>query len=280
MARSDQSAARDGVGRRGARSAREGVILVAMGVALLCVAAWSAARAKVGDSSPDIPTDVGGGEAVLNDALLIVAGALVAVLVIFVVPAWLRQGRGRGPSNADDEPRRIQFWLGLLGGVTVILAIALLILLLAHDRSEQLVPPLAGAPATTEPVENTDASAPVLADGPRPRCSLSGAIAVGAVVAVLYLRGRGGGATDDVEHLVPPQPNTPLDLESLAPADAVRAAYAARATCARAVRGLVTRPRDPVRVSRPRAARPRPTSIVRSRRSRASSRSLGSRITR
>ena len=45
-----------------------------------CSVARSAARSTIGDSKPDIPTDVGGNEAVLNNAILIAAGALVATL--------------------------------------------------------------------------------------------------------------------------------------------------------------------------------------------------------
>ncbi len=59
------------------------------------------------------------------------------------------------------------------------------------------------------------------------RAVAAGAIAVGAVVLVWYRRGRGGGSINFVDDHVRPQPSTPLDLEALAPADAVRAAYAA-----------------------------------------------------
>jgi hypothetical protein len=227
MARPDQSAARDGPGRRGARSAREGVVLVAIGVALLCVAAWSASRAKIGDASPDVPTSVGGSEAVLNDALLVAGGALAAIIVIFVVPAWLRQGRGRAAKNADDEPRRFQFWLGLLGGVAVILAITFAILLLSRNRSEQLMPPLSGAPATTEPVNSSERARAGARGWAATGLFAAGAVAVVAVVVVLYRRGRGGGTIDQIDEREGPQPSAPPDLESLSPAEAVRAAYAA-----------------------------------------------------
>ena len=227
MARPDQSAARDGPGRRGARSAREGVILVAIGVALLCVAAWSASRAKVGDSSPDVPTSVGGSEAVLNDALLVAGGALVAIIVIFVVPAWLRQGRGRAASNADDEPRRFQFWLGLLGGVAMILAITFAILLLSRNRPEQLMPPLSGAPATTEPVQASERERAGARGWTATALFAAGAVAVVLVVLMLYRRGRGGGSIELVDDREGPQPSAPPDFDSLSPADAVRATYAA-----------------------------------------------------
>lgn len=226
MARSDQSAARAASGRGGARSVREGVVLVAVGVTLLGVATWSAARASIGDSSPDIPTNVGGNEAVLNDALLIAAGALVAVLVIFVAPAWFRQGRGRAARAADDEPRRAQLWLRLIVGVAVILAIAAAIMLAARNRPEPLLP-LSETPVTTEQLRPSTRERAGARGWAATALFATGAIAVGAVVLVWYRRGRGGGSINFVDDHGLSQPSTPLDLESLAPADAVRAAYAA-----------------------------------------------------
>ncbi|HUP73861.1 MAG TPA: DUF4129 domain-containing protein [Acidimicrobiales bacterium] len=226
MARSDESAARDAPGRNGARGVREGVGLVAIGVALLCVAAWSASRSSIGGSSPDIPTSVDGSEAVLNDALLVAAGALVAVLVIFVAPAWFRQGRGRAARRADEEPRPAKFWLGLLAGVAVILAIALFIMLASRNQPADL-PPLSEAPATTEPAQPSEGERAGARGWTATALFAAGALAVGIGVLVWHTRGRGQGWINVVDDRELPQTSTPIDFEALAPADAVRAAYAA-----------------------------------------------------
>src|SRR5687767_16005409 len=115
MARSEDSAARDAPRRGRARSVRESVALVVIGVGLLGVAAWSASRAKLGGASPDVPGNVRGNQAAFNDALLVAVGALVAAVVILVAPALRRPTRGPRLAS-EEEPRRPSVWLRIAVG--------------------------------------------------------------------------------------------------------------------------------------------------------------------
>ena len=215
----DQSAARRAPGRVGAR-----VAFVVVGVTLLAVGAWGASRAATADNSPDLPGTAGGGDAILNDALLVAAGALAAALLIYVAPI-LRQGRG--PKRiGDDEEIRAPLWLRLLGGVAVILAVAAAVLVLARSRQES-AEPLPSAPPTTveeqgEPTEGAGATGWAA-------LGLAAAGAAAVIVAVIWWhrRGHGGGARLYDDDFVPSPPAESLDLEELDPVEAIRAAYAA-----------------------------------------------------
>ncbi|MEO8692458.1 MAG: DUF4129 domain-containing protein [Acidimicrobiales bacterium] len=227
MARSDHSAGRDGSGRRGARRARESVALVAAGVILLGIAAWSTSRARTGDPTADLPSGVRGSDAALNDTLLVAAGALAAIVVIFVAPALIRQGRQSPRAAADDDPRPSNVWLRVFGGVMVIFAVVLVIMLAARNRPDQTEPLLQSpsAPEEIRPQAETRSGAhgwSALA------LAAAGAIAVGAAVVVAHRRGRTRGPVSHGDrHLPPALPREPLDLDALAPTEAVRAAYAA-----------------------------------------------------
>jgi hypothetical protein len=198
---------------------------VATGIALLGVGTWSAARAGRADSSPDLPGSPGGSDAILNDALLVAAGALMAALLIYLAPILSRQGRRARHAADDDEPRPA-LWLRLLAGAAVILTIAAALLLLARNRQES-TEPLPVAPPTTEQ------SRPQPSDGAGARgwsaLGLFGAGAIAVVVAVVWWQRRGHGRGNDsfADDIVTPVPAGPLDLGSLAPVDAIRAAYAA-----------------------------------------------------
>ena len=225
MARSEDSAAHDAPGRRSARSVGESVALVAIGVGLLGVAAWSASRAKLGGASPDVPGNVSGNEAAFNDALLVAVGALAAAVVILIAPRLRRPGRGPRAAS-EEEPRRPNVWLRIAVGVFVMFAVVLAIMLAARNRPDQ-TQPLVLAPAPPEEVRPP----------PGPRAGAhgwsavalfaAGAIAVGTAVVVWRRRGRGRGPMYDVEDRPLAPTAEPVDFDALTPADAVRAAYAA-----------------------------------------------------
>lgn len=217
----DQSAAPGAPGRIGAR-----VAFVVVGVALLALAAWSASRAAGTDSSPDLPGNPGDNTAILNDSLLIAAGAAAAALLIYMAPI-LRQGRG--PKRAvDEELPRPALWLRLLTGALVILATVAAVLVLTRNRQES-TQPLPEAPPTT--VQNQQVE-PTEGAGARGWAALT-LFGVGALVVVIGVvwwqrrgRARGEYSLDDefmsIQHVV-----EPLDLEALDPHDAIRTAYAA-----------------------------------------------------
>jgi hypothetical protein len=193
----------------------------------LGVAAWSTSRARIGEPSADFPSGVRGSDAALNDTLLVAAGAIAAVVVIFVAPALIRQGRQSPRAGADDDPGRPNLWLRIFGGVMVIFAVVLAIMLAARNRPERTEPLLQSSspPEEIRPQAETRSgahgwSAIALA--------AAGAIAVGTAVVVTSRRGRArrpiplGG-----NHLPPVVSRGPVDFDSLGPAEAVRAAYAA-----------------------------------------------------
>jgi len=226
MASSDPSAARETSGRGRARSARESVVLVGIGIALLGVATWSAARARTGDATADLPSAPRGGGAALNDALLVAAGALAAAVVILVAPAFIRHGR-RPPRATDDEPRRPNLWLRLFGGVMVIFVVVFVIMLAANNRPDQTQPLPPAAPPADEirPQSGTRAGAHGWSAA---ALAAAGAIAVVAGVVVWRRRGRARGPVPYGDDTRPPAPPVePIDFDALTPADAVRSAYAA-----------------------------------------------------
>lgn len=214
----DRSAAGSASARIGSR-----VAFVAVGVALLAVSAWSISRAATADSSPDLPGNPGG-DAILNDVLLVAGGALAAALLIYLAPI-LRQGRG--PKRvADDEVPRAALWLRLLAGSAVILGVAAAALLLARSRQEA-TPPIEAAPPTT--IE--ERSEPSEGAGAQGWAAL-GLVGVGAVAVVIGVvwwqrRGRHGAAWTDEFDFVQSESAETLDLDALEPVDAIRAAYAA-----------------------------------------------------
>ena len=215
----DQSAARRTSGRAGGR-----VAFVAVGVALLALGAFSASRAAPSDASPDLPGNPGGGDAILNDALLVAGGALAAALLIYVAPI-LRQGRG--PKRvADDEVPRAALWLRLLAGAAVILTVVAAILILSRGRQEPN-PPVEAPPPTTveeqgEPTEGAGAQGWAA-------LGLASAGAVAVIIGVVWWKRRGrhgGGAIDDFD-FVRTEATESFDFDALDPVDAIRAAYAA-----------------------------------------------------
>jgi hypothetical protein len=239
MARSEDPAARDAPGRGGARSVRESVALVAIGVVLLGVAAWSASRASLGGESPDLSGSVRGNEAALNDALLVAVGALVAAVVILVAPALLRQRRGPAMAG-DDETPRPRFWLRIVVGVLVMFAVVLAIMLAARNRPDQ-TQPLLVAPAPREEVRPQPGTRAGAHGWSAAALAAAGAIAVVTALVVWRRRGRVRGPMSEVDVRPLPSPAEPVDFDALAPADAIRAAYAA-ARHALAPMGVPSRP--------------------------------------
>jgi hypothetical protein len=203
------------------------VAFVAVGVVLLGVAAWSASRAA-NDSAPDLPKRGGGNDAVWNNLFLLMAGAGAAALLIYIAPILARQGR-RPKRMADEEEREVPLWLRLLLGSFAILAAVGLLLLLTRNKpqTENL---FAQAPTTTTaPAADQSSSDGAGAHG-WAALGLFGAGAAAVVVGLVWWnrRGRGGGAIDDAfDDLDLAGPAVPIDLASLPPAEAIRAAYAA-----------------------------------------------------
>ena len=214
----DQSSAGNAPARIGTR-----IAFVIVGVALLAVGAFSASRAATADNSPDLPGNPGGGDAILNDTLLVAGGALAAALLIYMAPI-LRQGRG--PKRvADDDVPTAALWLRLLAGSAVILAVVAAVLLLSRSRQEN-APPTEAAPPTTieergEPTEGAGAQGWAAV-------GLAGAGAVAVIIAVVWWkrRGRHGAVWNDDLDFVQPESSDTLDLDALEPVDAIRAAYA------------------------------------------------------
>jgi len=201
-------------------------LLVALGVVLLGVAAWSASKATTGGSAPDVSANVPGNDAAQNDALLVALGALTAAVVFVVAPALLRSGRRRAMVAGDDDPRRPQLWVRLVGGVFFMLAVVYVIMLVARHRPDETQPlPVAQAPPETVQPQVGERSG---AHGWTAFALVTaGAIAVVTAAVVLQRRGRGRGSMPDDFDRPPPQSPGPIDFEALAPGDAVRAAYAA-----------------------------------------------------
>lgn len=230
MASSDHSATRDPYGHRRARSAGESVFLVGIGVALLGLATWSAARARTGDASADLPSAPRGGGAALNDALLVASGALAAAVVILVAPAFIRHGRRPARATDDDEPRRPNVWLRVFCGLMVIFVVVFVILLAANNRPDQTqpLPPVAPPAEEIPPRSGTRAGAHGWSAA---ALAAAGAIAVVTGVVVWRRRGRARWPVphgDDTRPIAAPV--EPIDFDALAPGDAVRSAYAAART--------------------------------------------------
>ena len=226
MARSDDSAARGAHDRGRGRSGLESVALVAIGVVLLGVAAWSASRARLGSGSANPSATVRGGQAALNDAILVAVGALAAAVVILVAPAFLRARRV--PAMAGAETPRPQFWLRIAVGIVVLFAIVLAVMLAARNRPDQ-TQPLAPPPAPTEEISPPPGGTRAGAHGwTATALAAAGAIAVVTAIVVWRRRGRGRGSLRDVDYrALTPRPAEPVDFSALDPTEAIRAAYAA-----------------------------------------------------
>ena len=197
MARSDDSAARGAHDRGRGRSGLESVALVAIGVVLLGVAAWSASRARLGSGSANPSATVRGGQAALNDAILVAVGALAAAVVILVAPAFLRARRV--PAMAGAETPRPQFWLRIAVGIVVLFAIVLAVMLAARNRPDQ-TQPLAPPPAPTEEISPPPGGTRAGAHGwTATALAAAGAIAVVTAIVVWRRRGRGRGSLRDVD---------------------------------------------------------------------------------
>jgi hypothetical protein len=199
------------------------VLLVAAGIVLLGLVAWSAARAEV-DGGPR-RTDVGSpvGEGARNDLALVGFGALAMVVVVLILPfLFRRRDRIRG-ERGDDSPVS---WRRVL--VTVLFGFALvyaLLLFARNDSDDVEEAPPAPPPEEVEPIETGEQEG---ATG-WAAVALLGTGAAVVLVAAVVLRRRSRGrrpVIDDVTAFAATPELSLLELEQLDPAGAVRAAYA------------------------------------------------------
>lgn len=197
--------------------------VVAVGIVLLCVVAWSASRADVNVDAR--PRSVGSpvGEGVRNDVALVITGAVGMVVVLAIIPLLLSR-RDRGPFRRDAGDRRVnwrQVMLTLLLGFAAVYAL----LLFARGRSDDLPePPPEPPPEELDPLEPVDGEG---ATGWSAVALLaSGALVVLIGTIVLYRHGRNRRLSPDEVGFPQITEVDPIDLDRLPPPAAVRAAYA------------------------------------------------------
>ena len=140
----------------------------------------------------------------------------------------------------DDETPRPQFWLRIAVGVLVMFAVVLAIMLAARNRPDH-TQPLLVAPAPKEEVRPLPGTRAGATGWSAVALFTAGAIAVVTALVVWRRRGRSRVSLSEVDVRPLPPPAEPVDLDALAPADAIRAAYAA-ARHALAPMGVPSRP--------------------------------------
>jgi hypothetical protein len=200
------------------------VLLISFGVMLLALAAWSAARARVGDSTPRVDQDVSVDEGLRNDLILVLAGALAALLVLLVAPALLRRGKRMAVEAAEDD--RPPWWWKPMAVIAMFLAILLVVMLIARAKPEKIEPPPRGGEVKTEPQ-----AAPSTREGARGWTATTlvaaGAVAVIGGAVIWRRRAHPSHQWSDLDAAATDAGTGPLALDQLEPTAAVRAAYAA-----------------------------------------------------
>ncbi len=201
-------------------------MLVGLGVGLLAAAAWSVTRAGNGDVASrarGVPFET---DAVRNNALLVLVGAFVAVVVVLVARnvRWNRPGM---PSEEDEEQQPTPWWLRVLVVGAFPLALMVLVWVMSSSDLDEVIEPPPAAPPTTEQVQTAPQERPGARGWGAAGLVAAGAVAATAATLVWQRRSRGRGVLREIDALALAPPAEPRDLEALAPVDAVRAAYAA-----------------------------------------------------
>jgi hypothetical protein len=198
------------------------VLLVAVGLVLLGVIAWSAARSDVdGGARTDAGTPLD--EGIGNDLGLVLAGAAGTVVVLAILPfLFRRRDRLRGERDTDSPVN----WRRVVATVMLGLALVYAMLLLARRHEDETE-----EPPPAPPPEATDAPETEGSEGATGWTAVallaSGAVVVLVVAAVVHHRRRGRRfAVGERVAVAVSAPPTVLELDALDPAEAVRAAYA------------------------------------------------------
>lgn len=198
-----------------------GALLVAVGVLLFGVVAWSAGRADVGGGTrADVGSPVG--EGARNDMALVVVGAAGMVFVLVFLPfLFHRRDRLRGTRETDSPVN----WRRVVASILVGLLAVYGMLLLARNNEDEPEPP--PAPPPEQENEELQASESEGATGWAAVVLVaSGAVVVLVAAAVIRHRMRGTRPhLDDRLSSTPLDDVSLLELEQLEPAEAVRAAY-------------------------------------------------------
>lgn len=198
------------------------MLLVAVGVILLGVVAWSAGRSDVdGGARADVGTPLD--ESTRNDLGLVMIGAAGMVVVLAILPFFFRRrDRLRGERDIDSPVN----WRRVVATIVFGL-VAVYVMLLVARRDEEDATEAPPAP----PPEETEEGAPGDAEGATGWTAVaflgSGAVVVLVAAAVVHHRLRGRRPQiDAATAMSAPAPLGPLELDGLEPAEAVRAAYA------------------------------------------------------
>jgi hypothetical protein len=198
------------------------VLIVAVGVLLLGVVAWSAGRAEVeGGASADAGSPVG--ESARNDiALLMVGAAGMVVVLVFLPFVFRRRDRLRGEREVENPVRWRRVVASLLVGLLAVYGM----LLLARNDEDEPEPPAAPPPEAED--DDIQARESEGATGWHAVALIaSGGVVVLVGAVVVRHRMRGARPQVDGAHVpVALEELSQVELERLEPSEAVRLAYA------------------------------------------------------